>query len=171
MRLYREMLDEGTRQQLLYTIFTRVALSRQASLENCKFELSVEIFNCLIDGLCETGKLKTAWDLFYRMSNEGLKPTVVTYSIMIHGLCKEAKWKRQMICYWKWRTKVVLQIWSHLTHPCLVSYKIMRHKRNRRKGMLTTTVSLKICDIKYVLNILPTTVSFCVQVCMSFVSS
>ncbi|KAJ6938613.1 hypothetical protein NC651_005143 [Populus alba x Populus x berolinensis] len=34
---------------------------------------------------------------------------------------------------------------------------------NRRKGMLTTTVSLKICDIKYVLNILPTTVSFCVQ--------
>ncbi|KAL9395734.1 hypothetical protein Peur_009987 [Populus x canadensis] len=36
--------------------------------------------------------------------------------------------------------------------------------RNRRKGMLTTTVSLKICDIKYVLNILPTTVSFCVQV-------
>ena len=37
--------------------------------------------------------------------------------------------------------------------------------------MLTTTVSLKICDIKYVLNILPTTVSFCVQVCMSFVSS
>lgn len=80
------------------------------SLENFKFEFSVEIFNCLIDGLCETGKLETAWDLFYRMSNEGLKPTVVTYSIMIHGLCKEAKWKRQMICYWKWRTKVVLQI-------------------------------------------------------------
>lgn len=43
--------------------------------------------------------------------------------------------------------------------------------RNRHKGMLTTTVSLKICDIKYVLNILPTTVSFCVQVCTSFVSS
>lgn len=33
MRLYREMLDEGTRQQLLYTLFTRVALSRQARFE------------------------------------------------------------------------------------------------------------------------------------------
>ncbi|KAL9358768.1 hypothetical protein Peur_046891 [Populus x canadensis] len=27
--------------------------------------------------------------------------------------------------------------------------------------MLTTTVSLKICDIKYVLNILPTTIFLC----------
>ncbi|KAJ7006076.1 hypothetical protein NC653_005429 [Populus alba x Populus x berolinensis] len=74
--------------------------------QSWKMKESSELFELM----AQRGKLETAWDLFYRMSNEGLKPTAVTYSIMIHGLCKEAKWKRQMICYWKWRTKVVLQI-------------------------------------------------------------
>ncbi|KDP21350.1 hypothetical protein JCGZ_21821 [Jatropha curcas] len=61
------------------------------TLENGNFELSVEIINCLFDGLCKRGKLDIAWDLFYnRLSSKGLKPTVVTYNVMIHGLCKEA---------------------------------------------------------------------------------
>ncbi|KAI5597020.1 hypothetical protein BDE02_02G040500 [Populus trichocarpa] len=34
--------------------------------------------------------------------------------------------------------------------------------------MLTTTASLKICDVKYVMNM---TASCCVQVCLSFVPS
>ncbi|KAG6774562.1 hypothetical protein POTOM_021917 [Populus tomentosa] len=64
------------------------------SLENCKFESSIEILNCLINCLCKIGKLATAWDLFYRMPNKGLKPAVVTYAIMIHGLCTEGQMER-----------------------------------------------------------------------------
>ncbi|KAL5818401.1 hypothetical protein ACOSQ4_022243 [Xanthoceras sorbifolium] len=47
--------------------------------------------SCLIDGLCKAGRLKVAWKIFHKLSQEGLKPDVVTYLVMINGLCKDGQ--------------------------------------------------------------------------------
>lgn len=58
------------------------------ALKSCNLKLIIEIFNCLIDGLCKAGKVDTAWELFENMFQEGPQPNVVTYNIMIHGYSK-----------------------------------------------------------------------------------
>ncbi|XVF21645.1 hypothetical protein REPUB_Repub12eG0108500 [Reevesia pubescens] len=65
------------------------ALELFHKLEDCQFEFRIEMFNSLSNGLRKTRKLETAWYLFYGLSNKGLEPTVIAYSIMIHGLHKD----------------------------------------------------------------------------------
>ncbi|XP_023644130.1 pentatricopeptide repeat-containing protein At1g63330 [Capsella rubella] len=56
---------------------------------------SIMIYNILLDGLCNYGKLETAmagkvgeaWDLFCSLNHKGVRPCVVTYNTMISGLC------------------------------------------------------------------------------------
>ncbi len=45
------------------------------------------IYNILIGGLCNVGKLTEAKELFYSLFAKGLQPNVQTYTIMIKGLC------------------------------------------------------------------------------------
>ncbi|XP_031258280.1 pentatricopeptide repeat-containing protein At1g62680, mitochondrial-like [Pistacia vera] len=62
------------------------------ALVNNKFAVSIEVLNSLIDGLCKTKRLGTAWDLFQKFSLHGnLVPDIVTYSILINGLCKNGQ--------------------------------------------------------------------------------
>ncbi|XP_031248665.1 pentatricopeptide repeat-containing protein At1g09820-like [Pistacia vera] len=59
------------------------------TLVNNKFAISLESLNSLVDGLCKIGRFKIAWDLFQDFSLcENLVPNIVTYSILINGLCK-----------------------------------------------------------------------------------
>ena len=54
-----------------------------------KCELIIVAYSCLIDELRKIGKLKIAWELFQSLPRTGLMPNVVTYNIMIHGLCDD----------------------------------------------------------------------------------
>ena len=40
------------------------------TLRNLKFELNVEAYNCLIDGLCKSGRLEIAWKIFHSLLNK-----------------------------------------------------------------------------------------------------
>ncbi|KAK9209213.1 hypothetical protein WN944_001577 [Citrus x changshan-huyou] len=40
------------------------------TLRNLKFELNVEAYNCLIDGLCKSGTLEIAWKIFNSLLNK-----------------------------------------------------------------------------------------------------
>ncbi|KAI9178182.1 hypothetical protein LWI28_023634 [Acer negundo] len=46
--------------------------------ENPKFHITIEISNCLIDGLCKSRRIKMAWKLFHRLPHKGPVPDVVT---------------------------------------------------------------------------------------------
>ncbi|XLT59889.1 hypothetical protein HN873_052493, partial [Arachis hypogaea] len=46
-------------------------------------------YNILIHGLCKSGRLKNAKEIFQDLSIKGCSPNVRTYNIMIHGFCKE----------------------------------------------------------------------------------
>ncbi|KDO40826.1 hypothetical protein CISIN_1g0431911mg, partial [Citrus sinensis] len=48
-------------------------------------------FLCLIDGLCKISKLKIARELFQSLPRAGLMPNVVTYNILIRGLCNDGQ--------------------------------------------------------------------------------
>ncbi|XP_031271283.1 pentatricopeptide repeat-containing protein At1g62680, mitochondrial-like [Pistacia vera] len=64
------------------------ALEMFNALVNNKIAVSIEGLSSLIDGLCKTGRFETAWDLFQKFCLHGnLVPDVVTYSILISGLC------------------------------------------------------------------------------------
>ena len=101
------------------------------SLENSKFESSIEILKCLINCLCKIGKLATAWDLFYSMPNKGLKPAVVTYAIMIHGtLYRRPNGKGQGPVSGVGGQKLYSKCGQVTFNTLmLVSSKIMRHER------------------------------------------
>ena len=58
-------------------------------MEDKKLDHNIVIYNILIDGLCNAGKLIAARELFYSLPAKGLQPNVRTYNIMLKGLCKE----------------------------------------------------------------------------------
>ena len=55
-------------------------------------DLSIIIYTIILDGMCSSGKLNDALELFSHLSSKGIKPNVVTYCTMIKGLCKEDSW-------------------------------------------------------------------------------
>ncbi|KAK1568769.1 hypothetical protein Q3G72_028441 [Acer saccharum] len=59
------------------------------NLKNCKFDLSIEIASCLINGPCKTKKLEIAWKFYQGLPHFGLLSNVLTYNIMINGFCRE----------------------------------------------------------------------------------
>uniref|UniRef100_A0A199UCL3 Pentacotripeptide-repeat region of PRORP domain-containing protein n=1 Tax=Manihot esculenta TaxID=3983 RepID=A0A199UCL3_MANES len=46
-------------------------------------------YNTFIKGLFQAGRPQTAQGLFHNMCSHGQQPNIVTFSIMIDGLCKE----------------------------------------------------------------------------------
>jgi pentatricopeptide repeat protein len=44
--------------------------------------------NIVIDGMCKSGKLKEARELFSRLAVEGLQPGFYAYTSSISGICK-----------------------------------------------------------------------------------
>ena len=46
-------------------------------------------YNILIEGLCNSGKLTIAREVFYSLPTKVLQPDVPTYSITIKGFCQE----------------------------------------------------------------------------------
>ncbi|MFQ6643297.1 hypothetical protein Gotur_018594, partial [Gossypium turneri] len=59
------------------------------AMRNSGVELNIVSYSILIDGLCKTGHIKVAKELFCELSINGLKPNVYAYAIMINGFCKE----------------------------------------------------------------------------------
>lgn len=59
------------------------------TLERDKFELNIEVYSLVIDGLCRVGRWEEARKKLDQLSGKGLVPGVVTYSILINGLCKK----------------------------------------------------------------------------------
>ncbi|KAJ0520165.1 putative tetratricopeptide-like helical domain superfamily [Helianthus annuus] len=70
------------------------ALDLLQALESNGTELGIKVYNSVIDGLCKSGRMETAYDIYTKLSSKGLKPTVVTYTIMIHGFCKTGQVKK-----------------------------------------------------------------------------
>ncbi|KAJ0742504.1 putative tetratricopeptide-like helical domain superfamily [Helianthus annuus] len=70
------------------------ALDLLQALESNGTELGIKVYNSVIDGLCKSGRMETAYDVYTKLSSKGLKPTVVTYTIMIHGFCKMGQVKK-----------------------------------------------------------------------------
>ncbi|KAM0028366.1 putative tetratricopeptide-like helical domain superfamily [Helianthus debilis subsp. tardiflorus] len=70
------------------------ALDLLQALESNGTELGIKVYNSVIDGLCKSGRMETAYDIYTKLSSKGLKPTVVTYTIMIHGFCKTGQLKK-----------------------------------------------------------------------------
>ncbi|XLU58242.1 hypothetical protein S245_052890, partial [Arachis hypogaea] len=55
----------------------------------CAIDPNIFTYNILIDGLCKSGRLIDAKEIFQDLSVKGYRPNVRTYNIMINGLCKE----------------------------------------------------------------------------------
>ncbi|KAJ6998535.1 hypothetical protein NC653_014647 [Populus alba x Populus x berolinensis] len=92
-----------------------------------KMEEVRELFELMV----QRGKLATAWDLFYRMPNKGLKPAFVTYAIMIHGtLYRRPKGKGQGPVSGVGGQKLYSKCGQVTFNTLmLVSSKVMRHER------------------------------------------
>lgn len=54
-------------------------------------DLYMEMYTIILDELCKSGRLDSAWDLFTSLYVKGLRPSVKTYTVMIAGLLIEAK--------------------------------------------------------------------------------
>ena len=68
------------------------ALEMFSTLVNNKVAIGLEGLSSLIGGLCKTRRFETAWGLFLKFCLHGnLVPDVVTYSILINGLCKNGQ--------------------------------------------------------------------------------
>ncbi|XP_068648383.1 pentatricopeptide repeat-containing protein At3g14580, mitochondrial-like [Aristolochia californica] len=48
-------------------------------------------FNILLKGLCQVGKLDSAFALLGELPKQGVRPNATTYSTIMHGLCKHNK--------------------------------------------------------------------------------
>ncbi|KAF9686881.1 hypothetical protein SADUNF_Sadunf02G0036000 [Salix dunnii] len=111
-------------------------------------------FNLLIEGLiidlCKDGLVEKAEELFLKMKGTGICPDVVVCGSLMHGLCSMCEWE-EAIDQGVWPNVETCNV---LVHMLCKSGKVKEKRElNRCKGMLTTTLSLKICGIKYVMKI------------------
>ncbi|MBA0881719.1 hypothetical protein Goshw_026600, partial [Gossypium schwendimanii] len=49
---------------------------------------NVYTLNTIISALCKDGKIQEAIFVFDLMSQRGTRPDVITYTVLIHALCK-----------------------------------------------------------------------------------
>lgn len=64
------------------------AIALLQSLERDKKELNIEVYSVVIDGLCRVGRLEARKKLD-QLSEKYLVPDVVTFNILINGICKK----------------------------------------------------------------------------------
>lgn len=64
------------------------AIALLQSLERDKKELNIEVYSVVIDGLCRVGRLEARKKLD-KLSEKYLVPDVVTFNILINGICKK----------------------------------------------------------------------------------
>ena len=58
-------------------------------MESKRMDHNIVIYNILINGLFNVGKLKNAREIFYSLPTKALRPNVWTYTIMIKGFFKD----------------------------------------------------------------------------------
>ena len=83
------------------------------------------INSCLIDGLCKISKLKIARELFQSLPRAGLMPNVVTYDILIRGLCNDGQMDEVHDLFFDMEAKGVREIVSFFARLC----ERMRHQK------------------------------------------
>ncbi|KAK9179791.1 hypothetical protein WN943_028996 [Citrus x changshan-huyou] len=64
------------------------AIALLQSLERDKKELNIEVYSAVIDGLCRVGRLEARKKLD-QLAEKDLVPDVVTFNILINGICKK----------------------------------------------------------------------------------
>ncbi|KAH7537048.1 hypothetical protein FEM48_Zijuj03G0050900 [Ziziphus jujuba var. spinosa] len=101
--LFREIVCKGVRPSvdtynaLLTGIFQEEALKLFHNVKNCKFGISIDIFNSPINGLCKSVKLEIALELFNQLPRMGLVPNVkwtpdiVTYNTLMRGFLENSE--------------------------------------------------------------------------------
>ncbi|KAI5676966.1 hypothetical protein M9H77_07916 [Catharanthus roseus] len=58
--------------------------------EKWKLDLNVRIYTILIYGWCKVKKIEMANRFFREMIDKGIKPNVVTYNVLLNGICRRA---------------------------------------------------------------------------------
>lgn len=58
------------------------------------FQLNVYVVNLMLKGLCSNDEVEKAMELFSVMGRNCVTPDIVSYNILIHGLCKAKKIER-----------------------------------------------------------------------------
>ncbi|KAL0561452.1 hypothetical protein IC582_001880 [Cucumis melo] len=87
--------------------------SLHASPERNSFQHGIPMFL----HKCKTGKLETAWELFDKLSKEGIQPDAMAYTSMIHGFCKEGQVDKANILFQKME--------ENGCSPDLITYSIL----------------------------------------------
>ncbi|KAJ1692515.1 hypothetical protein LUZ63_009213 [Rhynchospora breviuscula] len=77
--LVRELCKEGKLRYACYVVREMLRAKQQ----------NVFIFTTLMNGYCRTGRLDVARNLFSEMTDAGIEPNVVTYTVFLDGCLKE----------------------------------------------------------------------------------
>ncbi|KAL8482672.1 hypothetical protein ACS0TY_025635 [Phlomoides rotata] len=88
IHLFMEMHKKGLRPNLVTYTSLLQGLCRVDELERKGEDLHVTYYSILMDGLCGVGKHRAAGAMFNDLHARGLKPDVITYSILIKGCCR-----------------------------------------------------------------------------------
>ncbi|MED6118880.1 hypothetical protein PIB30_006669 [Stylosanthes scabra] len=55
-----------------------------------RFKPDVKIYTVLIYGWCKLGRIRKARELFSEMVDKGVEPNLVTYNVLLNGICRRA---------------------------------------------------------------------------------
>ncbi len=77
---------------------------------DCEISPDIYTYNAQIDSLCNEEKILEAFSLFELMISNGIKPTIVTFSSLIFGLCKSGALKK------------AVQFLSNIARCCYIQY-------------------------------------------------
>ncbi|XP_057444386.1 pentatricopeptide repeat-containing protein At1g62930, chloroplastic-like [Lotus japonicus] len=83
-KLLHEMIARGLLK--IFPCFLSILLEK---IKDKGIQPDMYTYNIIIDGLCTSGRLKDALEVFQELLMKGYQLNVVTYNIMINGLCIE----------------------------------------------------------------------------------
>ncbi|KAM7263692.1 hypothetical protein ACFE04_003131 [Oxalis oulophora] len=91
-----EMNDKGFKPNVI--IFSNVieALKLSDDMLQAGLKMNVITYTCLLDGLCEAGKMKDAEVVFKEALQNGITPNLGTYTALVHGHIKVDKMENDM---------------------------------------------------------------------------
>ncbi|CAM8954714.1 unnamed protein product [Rhodiola kirilowii] len=104
---------------------SRIALNLHEQISDGTHDLSGDLqldsicYSTLIDGLCKDGLIviDKATELFLEMRNREISPNVITYNIVIGGLCRAGKWEEAQAMFH--------EMLDHGLEPDVVTFNVL----------------------------------------------